>query len=1214
MNPSSSIRPEYEDELHLALVEGVLSRDQLEPLRAEVLRLGRSPLELLLERGQLSPETLSSLRGDIQRQAQAGSEARAQEPATRQPGASTEAASSGEPAFPLPNWERYQPVRFLGQGGMGQVFLAYDPRLRRNVALKFVRDAIPELAQRFLSEARAQARVHHERVCEMYEVGEVQGRAYIAMQYVEGRSLSHIAPELTLEQKVLVMRDVAEGVHAAHRAGLIHRDLKPSNVLVERTEDGGLKPYVMDFGLARDWHGEHTATGTVLGTPHYMAPEQARGEVARLDRRVDVYSLGATLYQVLTGQPPFDGTNALEIVTRIQSEEPRPPRALVPELPVDLEAIVLKCLEKDRSARYDSARALVEELERFLSGEPVLARSAGAWYRLRKKARKHRLAVALGSATLMVVGVALGQAALARREVAQRERFSQRFTEQVERIEAMARYSAMAPLHDTRADRQAIRAKMSELEAEVREGGERAEGPGAYALGRALLALGDVEGGRARLESAWEHGYREPRVAYSLALALGQLYQEQLLEVERLRNAEQREARRREIEHRYRDPALGYLRRSGGAEAPSPEYVTALLAFYEGRYEEALARLETMGATSPWFYEVPLLRGDILLARASRRLNQGDRAGALGDLEEARKAQAVAADIGESEATVYYAMARLELTALTLELYGQGDVQPHYEKGLEALSHAVTAAPDFFKPWVLESRLRRRMVDQLILQGGDVLPLLEKALAAARTAETLAPGHPQVYTELAQVYRRWALYRQGRGEDPSEQLREATAAFERIRPEDRDATFHSELGNVFKIWADYEDQRGGDSLAPREQAIASYRAAIDLDASQVEPWINLGIAYFKRASSAHAQDVEGDLEQARVALERAQGIDPGNYVSFYYAGQVSEARARRKYNRGADAGPDLDQAIALYRKGQAINGKLPQFFNALGGALVWRAELTWEDGGEAFPLLDQAQAAFEQARAAAPQQAYAYNNLGEVHAWRALLQLRQGEAPGPSGHSAVEAYQQAIDRLPRNALFWTNMAKVHHTLAAWEFEQGRDPGPELARSSEAVRQALELNPRMANALRYQGEALALRARWLAREGRARGEDFEAAASAFQRAIEADPQWQEFRLFAALLHRDWASWLAGAGADPAPELRQGLKLLEEALAARPRWAHARAAHASLRMMLAESSAGPQQQDWRREAREELAQALASNPHLNGEWGEHLVPRQLTAGGP
>ncbi|MDY7228102.1 protein kinase domain-containing protein [Hyalangium rubrum] len=1203
MKPPSPLPAEYEDELHLALIEGVLSREQLEHLRAEAVRLERSPLELMLERGQVSPETLSSLREEVQRQARAAT----QEPATQKPGSSAPATPS-EPVFPLPHWDRYQPVRFLGQGGMGQVFLAYDPRLRRNVALKFVRDGTPELSQRFLSEARAQARVHHERVCEMYEVGEVQGRAYIAMQYVEGRHLGQLASELTLEQKILVMRDVAEGVHAAHRAGLIHRDLKPSNILVERTEDGGLKPYVMDFGLARDWRGENTATGAVLGTPHYMAPEQARGEVSRLDRRVDVYSLGATLYQVLVGQPPFSGINALEVVSRIQSEEPRSPRALDPDIPVDLEAITLKCLEKERSARYDSARALAEDLERFLGGEPVQARPAGVLYRLRKKVRKHRIAVALGSAALLVVMLALGQSVLARREVTLRERLSRRFTELVERIEAMARYSAMAPLHDTRGDRQAILSRMGELETEVRQGGARAEGPGNYAVGRALLALGDTEGARAQLESAWQRGYREARVAYALALALGQLYQEHLLEVERIRNADQREARRREIERHYRDPALVYLRQSQGAEELSPEYVAALLAFYEGRYDEALSGLEAMRTTNPWFYEAPLLRGDIFLARALQRKGNGDRTGALADLEAARQAQAVAADIGESLPVVYYAMARLEHASLVLELYGQGEIEPAYQRGLEALSRALTASPDHFKSMLVESRLHRRMAEQRIQQGGEVQPLLDKALAATRAAQALAPEHPWVHMEMAQVLRQWARYRQEHSEDPGEQLRQTIESLERIKPEDRDYAFHLERGLAFKVWADAEEQRGEDSLPRRGQAIDAYLAAIQLEPAYADAWINLGTAYFKRASSPRAGDAHGDLQKALEALAKARSIDPGNHVTYFYEGQVYETRARRSANRDAPTEPDLSQAIEMYRKGQAINGKLPQFPNVLGLALVLQAQLVWDEGGDALPVLDQAQAAFEQARTLAPQQAHAYNNLGEVHDFRAAFLRRKGVDSIPSARLAVEFYRQAVERVPRDAVFWTNVAKAHHTLAVGVVESGRDPTADLEKASEALRQALELNPRLGSALRYRAETRATRARWLARQGKARGEDFEAAAQAFQQALEINPDWPEYRLATSVLHRDWAKWLAAVGGDPAPLLRQSLTLVDETLARRSQWAQARATRASILLMLADSPApAAQQEAWRTEARSQLDQALARNPNLIPEWGALLASR-------
>ncbi|MFO0587836.1 MAG: serine/threonine-protein kinase, partial [Polyangiaceae bacterium] len=230
--------------------------------------------------------------------------------------------------FPVRDWDRYKPERLLGQGGMGTVFLAWDVRLQRHVALKFVRSDSPQHTARLLVEARAQARVHHERVCQVYEVGEVQDQVYIAMQFVDGQPLGVAARSLSFEQRAMVIRDAALGLHEAHRAGIVHRDVKPSNIMIERAEDGQIRTYVMDFGLARDHKDTDAETGTVMGTPAYMSPEQARGEVGRLDRRADVYSLGATLYQVLCGQPPIPGANGLELLHNIASTEPRPPEAI----------------------------------------------------------------------------------------------------------------------------------------------------------------------------------------------------------------------------------------------------------------------------------------------------------------------------------------------------------------------------------------------------------------------------------------------------------------------------------------------------------------------------------------------------------------------------------------------------------------------------------------------------------------------------------------------------------------------------------------------------------------------------------------------------------------------------------------------------------------------------------------------------------------------
>lgn len=1198
---------EHEEVLRMAVAEGLLSREEQEALRERARRLERSPLELLAEQGRLSEETLASWRRAI-RDALRRRAAEAEGASTLNPSPGHEAPANAVPSFPVPGWERYELVGFLGQGGMGQVFLAQDPRLRRKVALKFVRGDDAALARRFLAEARAQARVEHERVCQVYEVGEVQGRPFIAMQYVEGQPLHQLARELTLEQKVLVLRAAAEGVHAAHRAGLIHRDLKPSNILVERTEDGRLKPYVMDFGLARDWREQgSTATGAVLGTPHYMAPEQARGEVEGLDRRADVYSLGATLYHLLTGHPPIPGANGLEVLSHISTLEPRPPRALDPNIPVDLEAIVLKCLEKERPARYDSARALAEDLERFLSGEPVSVRPSRPWYWLRKKARKHRLAVGAATVALLAVTLALGWAALTRREAAQRERLIRRFTEQVGRIEALARYSGLARLHDTRSDRETIREQMRDIQAQIREAGELAEGPGHYALGRGYLALGDESSAREHLEAAWSRGFHDPHVAYALALVYGHLYQEQLLEAERLRTPELREARKRDIERKYRDPALTWLRQSGGADVPSPEYVAALLAFYENRFEDALKQLDAVGERRSWLFEVPLLRGNILRARAALRWNQGDEQGARADVEAGRRAYAAAAAIGESVPEVHRALARLETREMIMELYGRGEVLPPFTRGLEAVARALQVLPDDAVALVQEAYLYNRLAEYRMNRGGDVEEAVQRASTAARRALALEPG-TAARLALGQSLWRWARFRQGRGLDPTEQLREAIEIFERIEAKERDYEFHATLGLVFKIWADHEEQSGADSLAHRARAIESYREAIRLDERVPDAWINLGLAYFTRATHPKAPDPKGDLEQARLALETSRKLNPQNFVPYFLGGQLHTELARRHRDSGGDARPDLATALSLYQRGTDINPRIPQLHNGAVVVLIDQAREEWDRGGEPFALLDDAEDTCRRAIDGAPQQGFGYNNLGEVHVERAIYRRFTGEDPRPDIQAAEAAYRKSFELLPGLAEPWANLARAHSTLAASELEQGRDPRRSLEQAEEALRGAFERNADEPQAWLYQGEVRGMRARWLARQHQARAGDFEEAAHSFEKALELRPQRLDSRVAFGHFCREWALWQKESGLDPSTALKRGLALADEVLAARPSWADALLLRATLRQGVELPGLAPEQREaWRQRAREDVDRALALNPHLTSWWKRQFAQR-------
>jgi serine/threonine-protein kinase len=1195
------MREAYEAELRQALAEGLVSREEADALRVEAEAVARSPLELLRERGRLSGELLASVLG-MARAADATplADARSEEtltvaPAGQRPGTGTgpqAEAAPGAPAFPLPGWERYQPVRFLGEGGMGRVFLAWDPRLRRNVALKFVRGEDAELSRRFVSEARAQARVDHERVCRVYEVGEEQGRVYIAMQYVDGQPLNVLAGALSFEQKALLVREAAEGVHAAHRAGLIHRDLKPSNVLVERTGDGALKPYVMDFGLARDWKdGVQTAPGTVLGTPHYMSPEQARGEVARLDRRADVYSLGATLYALLTGGPPISGDNGLEVLSRIASEEPRPPRALNPDVPPDLEAIALKCLEKDRALRYGSARELAEDLGRFLDGEPVHARP-GPGYRLRKRLRKHRYAVGGGALALVAVLLALGQALGARREASQREALARRFTEGVERIEAQARYSGTAPFHDTRADVEALRERMRELEALMVSAGPAGEGPGHYALGRGFLVLGEEARAREHLEAAWKAGYQEPRVAYALAVVLGNVYQRRRLEAERLQDARARSAALREVEARYREPVLEFLRRSEGAEVPAPEYAAALLAFHEDRLEAALEKLAALGTRLPWFHEAPLLRGDIHSARAARRWNAGEKAGAEADARAAQDAYASAAAIGRSVPAVYRAQARLAGWRMNLGLYGQGQVEPFYREGLEAVARALSVAPDDAEAHEQEASLHRRYAEHLARQGDGVEPLLDKSREAALKAVALDPKRGTSHYELAVGLLQRARLLQEKGQDPRGLLHAASAAFRAVPPEEQDYGFFTDHAQVYRVRADYEDSLGENSLPSRWVGLKLLRDAASLDPDRPEAWMNLATLHLAQATNPRAVAPEKDLDEAEAALKKARALNPGHVVPWFYTGEVHLARAARLRDTGRDARPALAQALEAYQWGVAINRELPHLHNGVGTVLFEQAREAWERGGDPAPLVRGALKAFEEAIRLAPGQGYGQNNVGEVRAWHAGVLLQEGRPVAPEVQAARKALEDARARLPDLPQPWLGLGTVLQVEAAAAREAGRAPGAALAESEKALRRALELSPKLAQAWLALGRTQAVAARTDA--------DFEVALRSFQKAVELEPAQPEHLLALGRLWFEWGMLRQRAGGDAGAPLEQGVVAVDAALAMRSGWPRARALRAGLLL----AQAGPDAER-RTRAREELARALEDNPRLRHAWRRVLA---------
>ncbi|MBI2932243.1 MAG: protein kinase [Planctomycetes bacterium] len=280
-------------------------------------------------------------------------------------------------------------VKDIGQGGHGAVVKAWQKSLGRTVALKFIRSDEPDLSDRFLREAQLAAKFSHPHIVPIHQIGSIDGRAYIAMEFIDGETLDRL--DIEPREAVRLFRDAALAIQYAHEQGIVHRDLKPQNLIRDRRGH----VWVMDFGIARPLArgATLTRTGVIVGTPAYMPPEQASG--LRCDARSDVYGLGATFYEVLTGRPPIDAPTPLEILRRIGAEEPDAPRRIKPAIDRDLETILLKCVDKDRERRYPSAAALAKDLELYLNGEPILARPPSALYRFRKRLVKRKAIVAI---------------------------------------------------------------------------------------------------------------------------------------------------------------------------------------------------------------------------------------------------------------------------------------------------------------------------------------------------------------------------------------------------------------------------------------------------------------------------------------------------------------------------------------------------------------------------------------------------------------------------------------------------------------------------------------------------------------------------------------------------------------------------------------------------------------------------------------------------
>jgi serine/threonine-protein kinase len=1078
---------------------------------------------------------------------------------------------------PQRNLGEYVLTASLGKGGGGEVWKAWDRRLGRWAAVKR-----PELGpesgptiERFYREAQAAARLTHPNIVPIFRIGQERGRPYIAMQLIDGKPLS--GADLDLTQALQAVRTAALAVHYAHQQGVVHRDLKPGNIMT----DGRGGVWVVDFGLAHLSEASRamTTTGCAVGTPAYMSPEQARGEPSAREPATDVYSLGATLYELVTGRRPFEADTVASIVHQVVNAEPVPPLRHRPDLPEAVQTIVLKAMDKSPARRYGSASELAEDLARFLEGEPILARPEGSVSRIGRRIRKNPLPWALAAVGAVAV-LAIFFAARSRQE---REAA-------LEMMRDAARGSLQMALKFRREGNiQVMGQALEVLESAHRRavGLVPAHPEVDYLMGRMHRALMQEDKALEYQERALSKDPNFAPARYERAVLRSRLYGEELARAAELVG---KSARRSNRDLERANPGLEKLRREilddcdaiqrsdlGGARADAAR---GILAYYADQLEKARAALESAVAADP-------LMEEAWQTLAKTFAQQAIEAGAMAEKEEKWKLAEAACTRGLELDRGYLPhlieRAGLRLNRARARASAGGDTESDWSAAESDYDRILSMDRDSWGAYAWRASLRSNRAMHRMDSGKDPFADLEAAERDAREAVKLKPERPFSWCVLGGMHTNRALAKLSRGEDPEADFVASEKAYtEALRLEPRYLQGGVQFACALLNRASAKLLRGLDPSAEFARSEKLLGEMLEIDPRSEEALISRGALRSNRGGwkFGRGEDPLPDYDSSEEDYGQALKIDPKSAEALFKRGHVRNCRAVHLNRQGLEpakfyAAAENDLSAALESEPAS-----PEIWMERGLVKTNRAVYRLGRGEDARDDLRGAIADLERAVELNPRLADGWMRLGRLR-WESSAILKD---PGADAQAEKEL-TRAVELNPASAEAWRSRAAVHRILGRFDrFEedieralrinpsqpdllvekgsgrlrqgelkiyQGLDPSEDLDGAERDYLKAIEINPRLAAAWIGLSNAHNYRGKWLMDQGRDALERFDRADGALQQALKINPRDASAHTGKGMVLNNRSVMKAKRGLDPLPDIEAAEKCLREALKLNPR---------------------------------------------------------------